>query len=51
MPVRLYLFDELHLDLQPWLQLPYTERRALLDGLKLDDALVTMPPWWPDARC
>jgi bifunctional non-homologous end joining protein LigD len=46
-PVQLYVFDLLHAGGQSLLGLPYTERRARLDGLGLDADPVRTPPWYP----
>ena len=46
-PVFYYVFDLLRLDDRPLLQLPYTERRALLDDLELDAATWRLPPSFP----
>jgi bifunctional non-homologous end joining protein LigD len=43
-PVFYYVFDLLHLDDRPLLQLPYTERRALLEGLELEATTWRVPP-------
>jgi bifunctional non-homologous end joining protein LigD len=43
-PVVLLLFDLLHLDGRSLLDLPYTQRRELLDGLGLDGAHWQTPP-------
>ncbi|WP_432990930.1 hypothetical protein [Dactylosporangium sp. CA-233914] len=48
-PVRLFVFDVLHLDGHPTIQLPYHERRALLDHLGLDGDRVWVPPAFDDA--
>jgi len=48
-PVRLYLFDLLHLDGRDTLDLPYTRRRQLLEELDLDSVPVRTPPTFPDA--
>jgi bifunctional non-homologous end joining protein LigD len=45
-PVLYYVFDVLHLGDQSLLPEPYTERRAVLDGLGLDRDPVRTPPWW-----
>ncbi|MEV4657296.1 non-homologous end-joining DNA ligase [Micromonospora sp. NPDC049301] len=45
-PVRLYVFDLLHLDGQDLTPLPYTERRAALEQLDLSGASVDTPPSW-----
>ena len=43
-PVLYYVFDLLRLDDRPLLQLPYTERRALLEDLELDTTTWRVPP-------
>ncbi|WP_433616853.1 non-homologous end-joining DNA ligase [Dactylosporangium sp. CA-139114] len=48
-PVRLVVFDVLHLDGHPTIQLPYHERRALLEQLGLDGDRVWVPPVFDDA--
>ncbi|MGW5670261.1 non-homologous end-joining DNA ligase [Micromonospora sp. NPDC003776] len=45
-PVRLYLFDLLHLDGRDTTSLPYTERRAALAELGLSGESVETPPYW-----
>lgn len=45
-PVRYYLFDLLHLDGRDTTALPYTERRAALEGLGLSGETVETPPYW-----
>ncbi|MEV4546258.1 non-homologous end-joining DNA ligase [Micromonospora echinaurantiaca] len=45
-PVRMYLFDLLHLDGRDLTSLPYTERRALLQELDLSGQSVDTPPYW-----
>ncbi|MFI6263862.1 non-homologous end-joining DNA ligase [Micromonospora sp. NPDC051006] len=45
-PVRLYLFDLLHLDGRDTTSLPYTERRAALEELDLSGESVDIPPYW-----
>src|SRR2546423_15486880 len=47
-PVRLYVFDLLHLGTDSLLDLPYTRRRDRLAGLALDDGVVETPPWFAD---
>jgi bifunctional non-homologous end joining protein LigD len=47
-PVRLYVFDLLHLGTDSLLDLPYTRRRGKLAGLALDDDVVETPPWFAD---
>jgi bifunctional non-homologous end joining protein LigD len=46
-PVFYYVFDLLRLDNRPLLQLPYTERRALLEELDLDATRWRIPPSFP----
>ena len=46
-PVFYYVFDLLRLDDRPLLQLPYTERRGLLDDLELDTTTWRVPPSFP----
>src|SRR4051794_32930251 len=46
-PVFYYVFDLLRLDDRPLLQLPYSERRALLDDLELDTTTWRGPPRFP----
>jgi bifunctional non-homologous end joining protein LigD len=45
-PIHLYVLDVLHLGGRATLQLPYRDRRELLDGLGLKDGLVRTPPYW-----
>ncbi len=45
-PVRLYLFDLLHLGGESLLDRPYAERREALAALGLDRDPVRTPPWW-----
>ncbi|WP_231928712.1 non-homologous end-joining DNA ligase [Micromonospora echinaurantiaca] len=45
-PVRMYLFDLLHLDGRDLTSLPYTERRAALQELDLSGQSVDTPPYW-----
>ena len=45
-PVRLYLFDLLHLDGRDTTSLPYTDRRAALEELDLSGESVETPPYW-----
>ncbi len=45
-PVLYYVFDVLHLGERSLLPEPYTERRAVLDGLGLDRDPLRTPPWW-----
>ena len=47
-PVHLYLFDPLYQGRDSLLELPYTERRARLEGLGLDAGPVRTPPWFRD---
>ncbi|WP_239133582.1 non-homologous end-joining DNA ligase [Rugosimonospora africana] len=47
-PVRLYLFDVLHLGGRPVLDEPYEWRREQLAELGLDDGVATTPPYWAD---
>src|SRR4051794_35406876 len=46
-PVFYYVFDLLRLDDRPLLQLPYSERRALLDDLELDTTTWRGAPSFP----
>jgi bifunctional non-homologous end joining protein LigD len=46
-PVRLYLFDLLHLGDESLLAAPYTGRRDRLGRLGLDEDPVRTPPWYP----
>lgn len=46
-PVSLMLFDVLHLSGRSTLDLPYTERRRLLEELPLRAPQVAVPPYWP----
>src|SRR4051794_20388078 len=46
-PGSYYAFDLLRLDDRPLLQLPYTERRALLEDLELDTTTWRVPPSSP----
>ena len=43
-PVTYLAFDVLHLDGRPLLDLPYAQRRALLEGLALDGPYCQVPP-------
>src|SRR5215470_549291 len=43
-PVTYLAFDVLHLDGRPLLDLPYSQRRALLEGLALDGPYCQVPP-------
>nr|WP_236647030.1 non-homologous end-joining DNA ligase [Micromonospora acroterricola] len=45
-PVRLYVFDLLHLDGRDLTPLPYTERRTALEQLELSGDSVDTPPSW-----
>ncbi|MDZ5444910.1 non-homologous end-joining DNA ligase [Micromonospora sp. 4G57] len=45
-PVRLYLFDLLHLDGRDLTRLPYAERRTALQELGLSGQSVDTPPHW-----
>ncbi|WBB67898.1 non-homologous end-joining DNA ligase [Micromonospora sp. WMMD812] len=45
-PVRVYLFDILHLDGRDTTPLPYAERRAALQELDLGGESVDTPPYW-----
>lgn len=45
-PVRLYVFDLLHLDGDDTTGLPYTQRRAALQELELSGDSVDTPPYW-----
>ncbi len=45
-PVRLYLFDLLHLDGTDLMPMPYAERRDALQRLELDGDVVEVPPYW-----
>jgi bifunctional non-homologous end joining protein LigD len=47
-PVQLYLFDLLYHGEESLLGRPYTERRARLQDLGLDDDPVRTPPWYRD---
>jgi bifunctional non-homologous end joining protein LigD len=47
-PIQLYTFDVLHLGKRSTVELPYRERRDLLDGLGLGDDPVRTPPYWAD---
>ncbi len=47
-PVRLYLFDVLHLGGRPVVDEPYEWRRGQLAALGLDDEVTTTPPYWAD---
>jgi bifunctional non-homologous end joining protein LigD len=47
-PVRLYLFDVLHLGGRPVVDEPYEWRREQLAALGLDDEVTTTPPYWAD---
>lgn len=44
-PVQIYVFDLLSRDGEPLLDLPYTERRARLAELGLNEGPVRTPPW------
>jgi bifunctional non-homologous end joining protein LigD len=46
-PVFYYVFDLLRLDDRPLLELPYAERRGLLEDLELDTATWRVPPSFP----
>jgi bifunctional non-homologous end joining protein LigD len=46
-PVTYLIFDVLQLDGRPLLDLPYSERRALLDELALSGPYWQTPPWFP----
>ena len=46
-PVTYLIFDLLQLDGRPLLDLPYAERRALLDELALAGPYWQTPPWFP----
>ena len=46
-PVTFLAFDVLHLDGHPTLDLPYRERRELLDSLELSGPRWQTPPWFP----
>jgi bifunctional non-homologous end joining protein LigD len=48
-PLKLYVFDLLHLDGESTVAVPYAQRRALLSGLRLDGPVVVTPPAFPDA--
>jgi bifunctional non-homologous end joining protein LigD len=48
-PVCYYIFDVLHLDGWSTLDLPYTDRRDLLDQLGVDDPQARIPPHFPGA--
>ncbi|WP_246274129.1 non-homologous end-joining DNA ligase [Phytohabitans houttuyneae] len=45
-PIKLYVFDLLHLGRRSTVKQPYQRRRELLDGLGLQDDLVRTPPYW-----
>lgn len=45
-PVRIHVFDVLYRDGELLLNLPYTERRARLEELGLDEGPVRTPPWF-----
>ena len=45
-PVTYLIFDVLYLDGRPTIDLPYTERRALLESLKLSGPSWQTPPWF-----
>jgi bifunctional non-homologous end joining protein LigD len=47
-PVTFMAFDLLRLDGRPTLTLPYTERRALLEGLDVDGPHWKTPPHWTE---
>jgi bifunctional non-homologous end joining protein LigD len=47
-PVTFMAFDLLRLEGRSTLRLPYTERRALLEGLQLDDRHWKTPPHWTE---
>jgi bifunctional non-homologous end joining protein LigD len=46
-PVTYLIFDVLQLDGRPLLDLPYADRRALLDDLELNGPFWQTPPWFP----
>ncbi|MFH8369445.1 non-homologous end-joining DNA ligase [Streptomyces sp. NPDC018031] len=46
-PVTLMLFDVLHLAGRSTLELPYAERRRLLEALPVTGPRVAVPPYWP----
>ncbi|HUB22208.1 MAG TPA: non-homologous end-joining DNA ligase [Streptosporangiaceae bacterium] len=46
-PVTYLIFDLLQLDGRPLMDLAYSERRALLDGLALSGPYWQTPPWFP----
>jgi bifunctional non-homologous end joining protein LigD len=46
-PVTFLAFDVLHLDGRSLLDVPYTERRALLERLNLSGPSWQTPPWFP----
>jgi bifunctional non-homologous end joining protein LigD len=48
-PVTYLIFDLLQLDGRPLLDLPYSERRAMLDELALNGSYWQSPPWFPGA--
>lgn len=48
-PVMLYVFDLLVLDEQEVLAAPYTERRQMLEQLRLQGGCVDTPPYFVDA--
>ena len=45
-PVQLYLFDLLHADGEPLLDMPYTARRERLEALGLNNGPVRTPLWY-----
>ncbi|WP_305884687.1 non-homologous end-joining DNA ligase [Micromonospora sp. RHAY321] len=45
-PVRIYVFDLLHLDGRDLTNLPYTERRSALEQLELSGTSIDTPPYW-----
>ena len=47
-PVVFLAFDVLHLDGHSTIDLPYTERRALLEALDLNGPSWQVPPYFPD---
>ncbi|MCC3318449.1 ATP-dependent DNA ligase [Nocardia africana] len=47
-PTQLFAFDALSIEADDVTNLPYVQRRDLLDGLELSSALVRVPPYWTD---
>jgi bifunctional non-homologous end joining protein LigD len=48
-PVSYYVFDVLYLRNHLLTREPYTHRRSLLEGLRLQNNPVVTPPWWHDS--